>query len=415
MSGNFRIAGLAVATLIVSGCSWFDGDKDEALEPTKLEKIETTVDVRKLWSAKVGKDAEFLRVMLRPAGDGNLIFAASRDGNVIAFDAESGKQAWKTELEVELSAGPGVGSGMVAVGSADGWVVVLDAKDGSERWRVSLGGETLSPPLIDENSVIVATIDNRLRALNGLDGSETWLIERATPALTMRGSATPAIAGNSVIAGFDNGRLVAAQIDTGDVIWDSVLTPPTGRSDLERLSDVDGNISVVGQDIYAAGYHGQVASFAAESGQVLWARDISSYVGVSADWNSIYTSDENGEVIAIARRNGQESWRQSSLLRREPTLPVAFNTTVVVGDLEGYLHFFSVLDGTPVARLRQGSAAISGTPVVISDRLYVQSDSGGITAYVVRLPKPSKKASAPDPEPEPEPEPESEQDDDEGA
>jgi outer membrane protein assembly factor BamB len=387
VNGSFRIAGLAIASLIVSGCSIFGGDDYEALEPAELVKIETTVDVRKLWSAKVGKDAEFLRVMLRPAGDGNLIFAASRDGNVVAFDAESGKQAWKTALDVELSAGPGVGSGMVAVGSANGWVIVLDAKDGSERWRVSLGGETLSPPLIDENFVIVATIDNRLRALSGFDGSEEWIIEKATPALTMRGSATPAIAGNTVIAGFDNGRLLAAQLDTGDVVWESVLSPTSGRSDLERLSDIDGQISVVGQDIYAAGYQGRVASIAAESGQILWGREISSYVGVSADWNSLYTTNEGGEVIALTRRNGQETWRQSSLLRREPTLPVAFNTTVVVGDLEGYLHFFSVIDGRPVARLRQGSAAISGTPVVIANRLYVQSDSGGITAYVVRQPK----------------------------
>ena len=387
MNGSFRIAGLAIASLIVSGCSIFGGDDDKQLAPAELVKIETTVDVRKLWSAKVGKDAEFLRVMLRPAGDGNLIFAASRDGNVVAFDAESGKQAWKTALDIELSAGPGVGSGMVAVGSANGWVIVLDAKDGSERWRVSLGGETLSPPLIDENFVIVATIDNRLRALSGFDGSEAWIIEKATPALTMRGSATPAIAGNTVIAGFDNGRLLAAKLDTGDVLWESVLAPTSGRSDLERLSDIDGQISVVGQDVYAAGYQGRVASIAAESGQILWGREISSYVGVSADWNSLYTTNEGGEVIALTRRNGQETWRQSSLLRREPTLPVAFNTTVVVGDLEGYLHFFSVIDGRPVARLRQGSAAISGTPVVISDRLYVQSDSGGITAYVVRQPK----------------------------
>jgi outer membrane protein assembly factor BamB len=387
VNGNFRFAGLAVVTLIVSGCSLFGGDDEVELEPAELVKIETTVDVRKLWSAKVGKDAEFLRVMLRPAGDGNRIYAASRDGNVVAFDAESGKQAWKIALDVELSAGPGVGNGMVAVGSADGWVIVLDAKDGSERWRVSLGGETLSPPLIDENNVIVATIDNRLRALNAIDGSERWIIEQSTPALTMRGSATPAIVGSSVIAGFDNGRLLAARIDTGDIVWDAVLAPPSGRSDLERLSDIDGQISVVGQDIYAAGYQGRVASVAAESGQVLWAREISSYVGVSADWNSVYTTNDSGEVIALTRRNGQESWRQSSLLRREPTLPVAFNTTVVVGDLEGYLHFFSVIDGKPVARLRQGSAAISGTPVVISDRLYVQSDSGNLTAYAVRPPK----------------------------
>jgi len=394
VNSRFRFTGLAIAALILSGCSLFGGDDEEELEPAELVKIQTTVNIKKLWSAKVGDEAEFLRVMLQPAGDGNRIYAASRDGNVAAFEPESGKQIWKTELETELSAGPGVGEGIVAVGTSDGLVVVLDADTGSERWRVNLGGETLSAPLINDDLVIVITIDNRMRALQARDGSERWSVEQPTPLLTMRGSATPAIAGNSVIAGFDNGRLLAVDLESGDILWDSVLAPPSGRSDLERLSDIDGQISVVGQDIYASGYQGRVASVAAESGQILWSREISSYVGVSADWNSIYTTNEGGEIVALLRRNGQESWRQSSLLRREPTVPVAFNTTVAVGDLEGYLHFFSVLDGTPVARLRLGSQAISTGPVVIADRLYVQSDSGTIAAYGVQQPK--RKRNAPD-------------------
>ena len=394
MNSRFRFTGLAIAALILSGCSLFGGDDEEELEPAELVKIQTTVNIKKLWSAKVGDEAEFLRVMLQPAGDGNRIYAASRDGNVAAFEPESGKQIWKTELETELSAGPGVGEGIVAVGTSDGLVVVLDADTGSERWRVNLGGETLSAPLINDDLVIVITIDNRMRALQARDGSERWSVEQPTPLLTMRGSATPAIAGNSVIAGFDNGRLLAVDLESGDILWDSVLAPPSGRSDLERLSDIDGQISVVGQDIYASGYQGRVASVAAESGQILWSREISSYVGVSADWNSIYTTNEGGEIVALLRRNGQESWRQSSLLRREPTVPVAFNTTVAVGDLEGYLHFFSVIDGTPVARLRLGSQAISTGPVVIADRLYVQSDSGTIAAYGVQQPK--RKRNAPD-------------------
>jgi outer membrane protein assembly factor BamB len=160
------------------------------------------------------------------------------------------------------------------------------------------------------------------------------------------------------------------------------------------LSDIDGQISVVGQDIYAAGYQGRVASVAAESGQVLWAREISTYVGVAADWTSIYTTNEEGEIIALTRRNGQESWRNASLLRREPTLPVSFNTAVVAGDLEGYIHFFSKVDGTPIARLRQGSAAISAPPTVAGNRLFVQSDAGTLAAYAIRQPKPSPDAPA---------------------
>ena len=380
---------LIVAALAMSACS---KDDEIELEPAKLVDIQTTIDIKKLWSAKLGGDAEFLRVNLQPAGDGNRIYAASRDGNVSAFQPETGKRDWQTELDVELSAGPGVGEGLVAVGTADGKIIVLDAKTGTEQWRADLKGETLSAPVITGDLVIVVTIDNRLHALRALDGNERWVVEQSTPRLTMRGSATPAIAGNSVIAGFDNGRLLAVDLDSGNVIWESMLAPPSGRSDLERLSDIDGRISIVGQDVYASGYQGRIAAVAVESGQVLWAREISSYVGVAADWTNVYTTNDAGEVIAFFRRNGTESWRQDSLLRREPTLPVAFYTTVAVGDLEGYLHFFSVIDGVPVARLRMGKAAISTSPVVVADRLYVQSDSGHIAAYAVQQPKPQRNA-----------------------
>lgn len=389
MNSAVRYSVLIVAALAMSACS---KDDEIELEPAKLVDIQTTIDIKKLWSAKLGGDAEFLRVNLQPAGDGNRIYAASRDGNVSAFQPETGKRDWQTELNTELSAGPGVGEGIVVVGTADGTIIVLDAKTGTERWRADLKGETLAVPVMAGDLVIVVTIDNRLHALSALDGEERWVVEQSTPRLTMRGSATPAIAGNSVIAGFDNGRLLAVDLDSGNVIWDSMLAPPSGRSDLERLSDIDGRISVVGQDVYASGYQGRIAAVAVESGQVLWAREISSYVGVAADWTNVYTTNDVGEVIAFFRRNGTESWRQDSLLRREPTLPVSFYTTVAVGDLEGYLHFFSVIDGVPVARLRMGKAAISTSPVVVADRLYVQSDSGHIAAYAVQHPKPQRDA-----------------------
>ena len=212
------------------------------------------------------------------------------------------------------------------------------------------------------------------------------------PALSMRGASSPALVGSSVIAGFDNGRLVAFNLDTGDVEWDSMLALSTGRSDLDRLADIDGGIAVVGQDIYAAGYQGRIASIAAESGQMLWSREISSYEGVAADWNSIYTAKDDGEIIALTRNNGAELWRNDDLLRRDPTLPVPFHTTVVVGDFEGYLHFFSTIDGEALARIRFGSTAITIDPLVIANRLYVQSDDGKVGAFEIVQDRPKRKA-----------------------
>jgi outer membrane protein assembly factor BamB len=231
-----------------------------------------------------------------------------------------------------------------------------------------------------------------MRAISVYDGRQLWSLEQSTPSLTMRGSAIPVLVGKTIIGGFDNGRLVAADLDSGDVIWESLLSPPKGRSDLDRLSDIDGSIAVVGQDVYASGYQGRLASVAAESGQVLWSREVSSYVGVSADWSSVYTASADGELVALAKRDGIEAWRNNDLLRREPTLPIPFNTTVAVGDLDGYIHFFSNLNGTPVARIKLGGSAISNAPVAVANRLYVQNDAGVLAAYKVVDERPKRQA-----------------------
>lgn len=383
------------ALIFLSGCSIFGKDEDEELEPLELTDIEETLDVRRVWSEKLGAGTELLRVGLSPSGDGNRVYAASYDGKVTAFEAEDGGRAWRVETDTRLSAGPGVGNGLVVVAGYDGDLIALRAEDGEVVWATNIDGESLAKPLVQDNVVIVHTIDGRLRAFSARDGSEAWSIEQPVPALTQRGTATPVLAGGSVITGFDNGRLVAVDADDGVVEWESVLTPPSGRSDLDRLADVDGKLAVVGQDVYAAGYNGRVAAVAAESGQLLWSREISSPEGVSADWNNIYTVADDGAIVALLRRSGEDVWRQESLLRREPTTPVPFGTAVVVGDFAGYVHFFSNFDGRPVARERVGSGMISSPPVVMGDKLFVQSEDGVLSAFVVQLPEaPEKPADA---------------------
>lgn len=384
---------LIATVLLASGCELFGG-KDDELKPAELLDFDTTLNVRKVWSAKVGKGSETLRVALMPAGDGNRIYTASRDGVVSAFDQETGKRLWQVDLDLPLTSGPGVGENLVVVAGYDGELITLRADDGSEVWRRNISGESLAAPLIKDRYLVVYTIDGRLRVLSLFDGTDEWQLEQSLPALTLRGSSAPLLVGTTVIAGFDNGRLIAASLDDGATLWEAMLSPPSGRSDLERLADVDGTMMAVGQDVYAAGYQGRVASLAAESGQVLWARELSSHSGIGVDFSNVYLVVDEGELVALLRRNGGDVWRSEALLRREPTTPVAFGTAVAVGDFEGYVHFFDKIDGSPVARVRVGSGLISGAPVVIGGRLYVQSESGVVSAYEV--PVPESPGDAPD-------------------
>ena len=379
---------------LIAGCGLFGGGDDDVLPPKKLIKFEATLPVKKIWSAKLGKGSEFLRVGLSPAGDGKRIYAASRNGLVSAFNPETGKRIWRVEVDVLLSAGPGAGENYVIVAGSDGDLICLAANDGHELWRININGESLSRPLIRNGSVVVQTIDGKLQVFSVFDGKEQWSIEQSLPRLTLRGTSSPVIVGTTVVAGFDNGRLVGTNLSSGVTQWEAMLSPPSGRSDLDRLVDVDGSMAVIGQDIYAAGYQGRLAAVASESGQIIWARDISTHVGVGVDFANVYSIDESGELIALLRRNGSEVWRQDALLRREPTSPVAFDNAVAIGDFEGYVHLFSNIDGRPVARIRVGKGLLSGAPVVIGGRLYVQSESGVLEAYAVR--RPERKRDAPD-------------------
>ena len=388
MRSAVTVLTFAIALFGVAGCGLFGGsDDDEKLEPTELIEFEQTLPIRRLWSAKVGKGTEFLRLSLAPAGDGTRIYAAGHNGVVVAFDPENGRRLWSTDLGVELTAGPGVDGDLVVVAGREGDVICLRANDGAEVWRTNIDGESVALPLVKDDTVVIVTIDGVMRALSTFDGAIRWTIEQSLPALTLRGASEPVVVGTSVISGFDNGRLIAVGMQDGTVEWESVLSPPSGRSDLERLADVDGAIASVGQDIYAAGYQGRIAALAAESGQILWAREVSTHAGIGADWDKIYTVTGDGEVLAMTRRNGEDEWRQAILVRRQPTTPVPFNTAVAVGDFEGYVHLFDNADGAPVARVRVGKGMISTAPVVIAGRLYVQNESGEIAAFDVEQPE----------------------------
>ena len=354
-------------------------------------KFKQTLDVKKAWSVKLGGKTEYLRLGLAPTGDGTNVYAASHEGRVAAINPATGKIVWQVETGAELSAGPGVGEKLVVVASSNGDVIALNTADGSEVWHVNVRAETLAKPLVTRAGVAISTIDGILRMLTLNDGSQEWLVSQELPSLTLRGSSSPIVVGSTLLAGFDNGRLMAFDLDSGDAEWEAMISPPSGRSDLDRLSDLDGELTAVGQDVYASGYHGQIYALAAESGQVLWSRDFSTDTGVSADWTNVYLATAVGEIVAMLRRNGDDVWRSDSLLRREPTTPASFELTVAVTDFEGYVHFFSNIDGRPVARLRLGKGSTS-PPVVIGDQLYVQSETGELAAY--RIPKPEPTTNA---------------------
>jgi outer membrane protein assembly factor BamB len=398
-----------IATMLALGSLVACDSKDKKVEkPAELTDLKNpTVRVQKLWGASVGGGGKKLRLGLGLATSGDRLFAAGREGDVAAFDLKTGKQLWRVETKLVLSGGTGAGSDAVAVGSADGHVVVLGASDGKERWRHEVKGEILSAPAITDTEVIVRTVDGTLRALALVDGAELWTAEQQIPRLTLRGTAAPVVAREVVISGFDNGRVLAVNLTDGATVWDSPVSPSHGRTELERLNDIDAAVKVLGDDVFVAGFQGRAAMLALDSGQIWWTRDVSSYRGVDVDDDQMYVSSSQGELLALRRRSGQPVWSNPVLARRSLSAPAVVGDYVVVADLEGYVHWFDRATGELAGRVKTGGDRVSNAPLSVNGNLYVITDAGDIVALhgVPVAARAAQAEPAPAPEPAAEPAP----------
>jgi len=375
---------LAAFVTTAAGCGMFGGGAEDPIEPpAELVEFEPSLEIDRVWSARVGGAAEALRLSLAPATDGTRIYAGAHDGQVAALDAQTGRRAWATRTGLPLAAGPGYGNGALAFGTNDGDLITLDAETGEERWRLQVGGEVLASPAIGNDVVVLLTVDGRLRGYSLLDGRLLWTVEHVVPALTIRGNTAPVISGTTVVAGFDNGRLGAYEVATGETRWEAPLTAPAGRTELDRIVDISAGLAIVGNDVYAVGYNGRAVAVGLETGLLLWQQEMSSYAGLGAGFAAVYVANELSEVVALDRTSGTPRWTQPELRLRDITRPTFYRGTVVVGDLEGYLHWLDPQDGSFIARERVGSQRITSAPLVVGDNIYAQGDDGTLAAFVI--------------------------------
>ena len=376
------VSALLATTLSTGACGIFGGDEDsEARQPRELGEFSEQFRIRRVWSAKIGDGGGELRLALRLDGDGSRVYAASTAGSVHAFEAETGKRRWERDTKLSLSAGPAVGEGYVAVASSGGWIVALNASTGSEEWRAYVRGEVLAAPAVGGGRLFVRTVHGFLYAFSLATGQELWSVSQSMPRLSLRGTSAPVLQAQLVICGFDNGRLIAYQQADGSKVWDVPLAAPAGRNELERLVDLNGEVQVVGNDVYVAGYNGLLASIAAESGELLWSREFSGYNGLVVDANNVYSVSEDGKVSAHARTGGTPLWSAGLLGYRDLSRPSLFASHLVIGDLEGYLHGFNVFTGKLEARARAGNGRIGAQPLVMGQLMYALTVSGDLTAW----------------------------------
>jgi len=401
-----RILFLAALVAVAPGCStvknFFGGrEADKINAPAKLTAFTPSVTATTLWKANVGDGEGRSWARQHPAIADGRVYVADGKGNLLALDANTGKELWAANaVEVaankhsllmfwkheknevaRLSGSPGVGNGLVVIGGRNGEVVAFSTA-GEKKWSVKVSSEVLSAPLVTAGRVVVRANDGRVFGLDPADGSRKWVFDRGLPTLTVRGNSSP-IGGNGLVyVGYDDGSLVAIREDDGLKVWEQIVAEPEGRTELARMADIDGEMMLDDDTLYVVSYHDRVMALSASSGQPLWAHDVGGWSGAAITPDKLLLTDRSGNVWALNRATGDSLWKQNLFENRQLTSPVVQGDYVVVGDLEGYLHWLKLETGEIAGRVRVNDGALRGTPQLSPEgTLVALSNEGQVAAY----------------------------------
>ncbi|NBT45150.1 MAG: outer membrane protein assembly factor BamB [Gammaproteobacteria bacterium] len=385
---------LLLGVLFLTGCTQFSAVKelatsveglisgtDNAEPPKELEPLEPTVAMNILWKTSVGKGYDGRVVNLVPAVTSSAVYVADRRGLLEAHARQDGERLWSHETALEISAGPVVAGDKLLMGTSNAEIIAVSIVDGALLWKATLTSEMLALPRVAHNVVVVRTSDGRLVGLDLQHGGLKWSHERSIPPLSVRSQGSPTIVGDLVLDGFGGGKLIALSLQDGRLVWETTAATGRGRSEVERLVELDADPLVEDETVYITGFQAGITAVNIPDGEILWHQNgaYSSH-GMAPGRHAFFISDTNSDVARFDSANGVEKWKQTALHQRRLTVPATVRNYVVVGDFEGYLHALSADDGRLVGRLEMDNEPILAPPVFHEETLFVYSSSGVLAA-----------------------------------
>jgi outer membrane protein assembly factor BamB len=373
----FLLAGLSL-----QGCSWIKGWGDEEPgDPAPLVEFKPSLKVKKVWSTNIGDGMGKQGVSMGPFFSSGTLYAADHEGMLVSLDAETGRKIWELKTKQPFSGGPGVDNDHVYMGTIDGRVIAYDRAGGAELWNAQVSSEVLIPPDSADGIVVVRCIDGRVFGLDAVSGRRLWIFDHSVPLLTLRGNPDLLIRGGIVFVGYDDGSVVTLKLEDGSLVWSQNIVSQDGRTELERLADIGTQMVLVASDLIVSSYKNRVVSLAADSGRLLWFKEIASATGVQVDRTNLAVSDTTGDLWMLDRRNGSTLWKLDRMRNRGLTRPAFYGSYVVVGDKEGYLHWLDTDIGSFVARERPSKKGFAAAPLAVGTTLYVLTHGGDLIAY----------------------------------
>lgn len=371
---------IAAIVVFIQAC----GASSNLRPPSPLEEIDSNKSVEVLWDESFGGSDESRKLQLKTAVIEGNIYTVDADGELSAFKLEDGDDLWSVDLGYEITAGVGVSEELILLGTRDGHVLAVSPKDGALIWDRRIATAILVAPVASGGKVIVQTVGGKIFALDEKTGKQLWLYKKEAPSLSLRGTSSPIIVNDIVIAGFAAGTIAALTLEKGKQIWELPVSQPSGRNEIERLSDVDAKPILNGFRLFVASYHGKLVCIDIRSGEQIWSRNLSIYRNMSIDKENIYVLDDRGVMYAYNQETGSTVWQQAQFYGRKPSPPAVINNYIVIGDIEGYVHWLNADDGRILGRVQIDNSPIVA-PALIRDAVaYVNSIDGELAALTLK-------------------------------
>ncbi|HEY6528557.1 MAG TPA: outer membrane protein assembly factor BamB [Cellvibrionaceae bacterium] len=375
------IQGIRIAIVALALCLCACSKVDENLKPVDLVKFEPSVSLKKRWSQSIGAGHDRFYNRFRVALQGDRLFAADDKGGVFALNASNGKVVWKTHLDTAIGGAVGASPSSVLVGTLKGEVIALDANTGKERWRVKTTSSLVTPPQGTDSTVIALTNDNRLFAFDALSGKQLWTYDHSMPVLTYRTQATPVIVDDQVFVGFDNGQLLSFALTDGQLRWSTRVAQPKGRTELNRMVDIDSTPIVDGPFVYAGCANGRLVAINRSTGRISWGQNLSTLFDIAKSGDQIFASADDSHVLAFNSASGEPAWENKQLHRRNISAPGVLGEYIAVIDDEDYLHLLNQKDGSFAGRLKPSGSGFHAPMLTLDNSIVLFGDDGTLSAY----------------------------------
>jgi len=352
----------AAGVLSLAACS-SEPKKEEVDEgPAGLSSFEEEVDLDLVWRLQVGKGQGTAYARIQPALWADKLYVADAYGLVSGHELADAEELWKVNLNANINSAIGVSEKHVYVVTDNGVMHALNRSTGESDWAAEVQSEVLAAPVFSEGQneglVAVQSVDGKLRLYEAKDGKQRWTYDSNLPKLSLRGTSAPVFYEDQLIVGFANGKVVGLNLQDGSEKWSERIGIPAGRSELERLVDVDGRLLVRDETLFVVGYQGQMAAIDLRIGKMMWKRDASSYHGPLYGLGNLYVLSADDELQAFDERSGSDVWNQPDLRGRQLTEPVFLDNYIAVADFEGYVHLLKQLDGAVVGRAQVKRPAV---------------------------------------------------------